>query len=118
MQTLVACLSTGKGTWTHVLQLLNQRWDKIILITNEFGKENFKGLPQNAEFIVIDADNNEVPKLKDYLIQELKPKIRGEVALNIASGSGKEHMALFSALINLGVPIKLISASKDGFEEI
>jgi len=43
MTELVACLSTGKGTWGHVSRLIaDGTWEKIILITNDFGKENFK----------------------------------------------------------------------------
>ena len=42
MPTLIACLSTGKGTWGHVNHLIdNNNYDKVILITNDFGKENF-----------------------------------------------------------------------------
>ena len=40
----------------------------------------------------------------DEILQKLRGKINGtEVALSIASGDGKEHMALISALINLPV---------------
>ena len=42
MTELIACLSTGKGTWGHVARLMqDQEWDKIYLITNDYGKENF-----------------------------------------------------------------------------
>ena len=53
MPTLIASLSTGKGTWTEVAKLItSQDWDKIFLITNQFGSENFNKKP-NMEFIVI-----------------------------------------------------------------
>ena len=43
MADLVACVSTGKGTWLQVAGLIKrQEWDNIFLITNQFGKENFK----------------------------------------------------------------------------
>ena len=42
MPTLVACLSTGKGTWGHVNHLIDDgKFDRVFLITNDFGKENF-----------------------------------------------------------------------------
>ena len=40
-----------------------------------------------------------------------------EVAVSIASGDGKEHMALLSALINLPVGIKFVALTKDGVAE-
>ena len=53
--------------------------------------------------------------LQKELSDKLKGKIEGmECALSIASGSGKEHMALISALINLPVGIKFTALTKDG----
>lgn len=116
MPTLIACLSTGKGTWGHVAQLLKEQWDKIYLITNEYGKENFTK-PDNAEFIVINTSQG-LRELRDQLIDKLKSKIKSNIALNIISGTGKEHTALISALLKLGTPIKLIAITKDGLQEI
>jgi len=54
MTDLIACLSSGKGTWGHVNRLIEDgNWEKVFLITNEFGKENFSNT-KNAEMIVID----------------------------------------------------------------
>jgi hypothetical protein len=39
-----------------------------------------------------------------------------EVALSIASGNGKEHMALISALLSIPVGIRLVVYSKKGIE--
>ena len=48
-------------------------------------------------------------------MQKLKGKITGfEVGLSIASGDGKEHMALVSALINLPVGIRFAALTKEG----
>jgi len=48
-------------------------------------------------------------------MKKLRGKIDGtEVALSIASGDGKEHMALISALINLPVGIRFAALTKDG----
>ena len=42
MSILVASLSTGKGTWLQVSKLIDtEKWDKVYLITNEFGKQNY-----------------------------------------------------------------------------
>jgi hypothetical protein len=118
MTTLVACLSTGKGTWGHVSRLIEgQEWDKVILITNEFGKENFKK-NDKTELIIIDP-NKEIKEIREEIQIKLKELIKDlEIALNIVSGSGKEHMALLSALLKLGLGINLTTLAKEGIEEI
>ena len=66
------------------------------------------------EFIKVDLDKK-LKDLRDEFSQKLKGKIDGtEVALSIASGDGKEHMALISALINLPVGIRFAALTKDG----
>lgn len=118
MTELVACLSTGKGTWGHVNRIIKeQEWEKVILITNDFGKENFTS-EKPAEFIVIDS-NKGIKDIRDELVEKLRAQIKGlEVAVNIISGSGKEHMAILGALLKLGVGIRPIALTKDGMEEI
>ena len=117
MTSLIACLSTGKGTWGHVSRIMeDEKWDKVFLITNEFGKENFQNT-KNTELIIIDS-NKGLKELQKDIVEQLKDKVEGEVALNIVSGTGKEHMALLSALLKLGLGIRLIALTKDGIEEI
>lgn len=110
---LVALLSTGKGTWAQVSGLMTHgEWDKIILIGSDFAKD-FKH-DKKFEFIKVDLDKK-LKDLKDELAQKLQGKINGtEVALSIASGDGKQHMALISALINLPVGIRFAALTKDG----
>ena len=118
MAELVTCLSTGKGTWSLVNRLLeNESWEKIILITNEFGKENFKK-NDKSEFLVVNPDQD-IKELRDEIHDRLKDKIKNtEVSVNFISGSGKEHMALIGALLKLGVGIRLAALTKEGLEEI
>ena len=115
---LVACLSTGKGTWGHVSRLIqDQDWEKIFLITNDFGKENFSQ-QKPSEFIVVDS-RKPMMELRDEIKERLKDKIKcTEVALNMASGTGKEHMALLSALLQLGVGIRIVALTKEGIQEL
>jgi hypothetical protein len=115
---LIAYLSTGKGTWGHVSHLIsNEEWEDIILVTNEFGKENFTP-EKKAEFVIVDS-SQALLSLTQEIQEKLKDKIKGtEVALNIVSGTGKEHMALLSALLKLGVGIRLKALTKDGVKEL
>ncbi len=50
--------------------------------------------------------------------KELKDKISGEVALNITSGSGKEHMALLSVLMQCEVGFRFVALTKEGIKEV
>ncbi len=108
MTELVALLSTGKGTWSEVVKLIsNNDWEKIYLITNDFGRDSFKKT-DNIEFVVIDPSKG-VDALIASIMSQLKGKIKGtEVALNMISGSGKEHMAALSSLLKLGLGIRLV----------
>ena len=95
----IALLSTGKGTWGQVSGLMNHgEWDKIIILGDDFAKD-FKH-EKEFEFIKVDLDKK-LKDLKEEFSTKLKGKFEGtEVALSIASGDGKQHMALISALIN------------------
>ncbi len=118
MTELIACLSTGKGTWGHVGRLIeDQTWDKIYLLTNDYGKENFKS-NEKTELIVVN-ENQGLKELREEIKIKLKERIKGtEVGVNFISGSGKEHMAIMAALLQLGVGIRLIALTKNGMEEI
>ncbi|PIU76129.1 hypothetical protein COS75_00560 [Candidatus Pacearchaeota archaeon CG06_land_8_20_14_3_00_35_12] len=110
---LVALLSTGKGTWGQVSGLLSRgEWENIILVGEDFVKQRFQA--PNAEFVTVDFSQNITAVIED-LIAKLKPRIHGtEVALSIASGEGKEHMALISALLRIPVGVKFVVLTKDG----
>tara|TARA_Y100000310_G_scaffold281310_1_gene301711 strand:- start:239 stop:613 length:375 start_codon:yes stop_codon:yes gene_type:complete len=118
MTYLVACLSAGKGTWEHVKRVVEgQEWENVYLITNGFGKENFK-CSKSVEFVLVDSN-----KFLPELIEEIRSKLNGkisdtEVALNFISGTGKEHMALMSAVLKLGFGIRLVALTKNGVKEV
>lgn len=107
MTTLIILLSTGKGTWVEVTNLINIHvWEKVYIITNEFGQKTFQK-KDNMELIVIDSN-----KPIENLITQIKNSISvadTQVALNLSSGSGKEHMAVLSAILKSGLGIRLIT---------
>lgn len=110
---LVALLSTGKGSWGQVSGLLKYgEWDNVILLGSEFAQKFTS--EKKFEFIKVDLDKK-LEDLRKEFMEKLRGKIKGtEVALSIASGEGKEHMALISALINLPVGIRFAALTKDG----
>ena len=114
---LVALLSTGKGSWAQVSGLMTYgEWDKIIILGDDFAKKFTHN--KKFEFIKVDLDKK-LKDLRDELSKKLKGKINGmEVALSIASGDGKEHMALISALINLPVGIRFAALTKEGIIDL
>ena len=118
MTDLVACLSSGEKSWGHVARLINEQdWKNIFLITSDFGKNNFKA-EKEVEFVVVDFQKPVFELIED-IRKGLKGKITDlEVALNIVSGSGKEHMAILSALLKLGVGVRLMAVTKDGVREL
>jgi len=114
---LVALLSSGKDTWAQVSGLMKYgEWENIIILGDDFAKQ-FKH-EKKFEFIKIDL-SRKLKELKEEFQQKLKGKINGtEVALSIASGDGKEHMALISALINTPVGIRFAALTKDGVVDL
>ena len=92
-------------------------FEETILITNDFGKDKFTA-ETDVSLVVVDF-SAPVHALQDTLLRELRPKIKGtQVALNMISGGGPEHMALLSALLNIGVGIRLVMGGEDAFEEL
>jgi len=109
---LIALLGTGEGTWGQVAGVINHgEWDKIILIGDAFAKK----FTHKKEFEFIEITEKPILELKEEIMGKLKGKVKGtEVGLSIASGNGKEHMALISALLSLPVGIRFTILTKDG----
>lgn len=114
---LVALLSSDKENWGQISGLIKYGdWEKIIILGNSTAK-NFV-VEKKTEFIEIDLEKRLID-LKNEFLKKLKGKIDGtEVALSIASGNGKEHMALVSALINLPVGIRFAALTKSGVVDL
>ena len=112
---LVALLSSGKGTWGQVSGLMKKgEWEKVIILGPNYAQDFKSEIPFN--FLEFDSEKN-LLALKDDFIKKLKEKINPdsmEVALSIASGSGKEHMALISALLSIPVGVRFAALTKDG----
>lgn len=110
---LVALLSSGKGSWAQVAGLINRgEWDNIILIGDDFASKF--SCDKKHEFIKVDTSKR-IVELKQEIVEKLRGKIDGtEVALSIASGEGKEHMALISALLSIPVGVRFVALTAEG----
>lgn len=109
---LICFLGAGEGTWGQVAGVINRgEWDSIILIGNDFAKK----FNSEKDFEFLELKSSGLVEMKEELLKKLKGKIKGtEVALSIASGNGKEHMALISAILNLPAGVRFTALTKDG----
>src|SRR3989338_7358514 len=118
MTALVVCFLFGEENQRHVERLINgQDWSNVIIIRNELGRKNFKSAKE-IDWVVVDFQ-----KPVFELIVDIQKGIKGklndlEVALNLVSGNGKEHMAILSALIKSGLGIRLMAVTKEGIKEL
>ncbi|MEK6942759.1 MAG: hypothetical protein AABX00_01710 [Nanoarchaeota archaeon] len=118
MTDLVACISSGEKGLAHVAKLVeSQEWKNVFLIANEESKSNFK-CSKKVNFVVVDFQ-----KPVSELIEDIRKSLDGkiydlDVALNMVSGTGKEHMAILSALLKLGLGIRLMAVTKNGVVEL
>ncbi|MCL6500599.1 MAG: hypothetical protein K6T16_01015, partial [Candidatus Pacearchaeota archaeon] len=92
----------------------------VILVVDDFFKKTVTSFEFSKKAEIISINFNEDIKTVIRAIKEkLQDKTHGaEVALSIASGSGKEHMALISALLQLPVGIKFVVLTKEGVIEL
>jgi len=116
MTELVALLSRGEGTWAQVSGIIKQGdWENIILVGSEFAKKFQVPQGKEEQCTFIEITSSRLVDLKEELQKKLAGKIKGtEVALSIASGDGKEHMALISALLSVPVGVRFTALTKEG----
>jgi len=120
MTDLIAILTSeqGTGSYNHVKKLSErEEWSKIIIVTDNKNKVNFA---HDKNLFVIEMDFTQPI---DDLVRDLSGELRKiitshEVALNFVSGKGKEHMALISSIMKVGVGFRLIACTRAGVEEI
>jgi len=122
MSHLVACLGSWNGR-SELGRIINSKlFDRIYLVTTDFGKQNYivpmiEGM--HVELVVLDfnkASEDLVPELYVILKKRfLEDKIQDlDIAVNITSGTGKEHAVIISTLIKLGYGIRLVDLDKNG----
>ena len=114
---LVAFLGDDKETWGQVTGLINRgEWERIILVKSKSSDEY--DYPKETDVVTVDT-TKPLLDLKQDIINKLKDKFQGfDVHVSIASGTGKEHMALISALLTIPVGIRLVVFTKNGVEII
>lgn len=112
----VAYVGNDKENWGQITALVNRlEADRNIIVISK-GVEGFPN-SERCEFIHIDSSKPMV-QMKEELMKKLKEKIGGdfEVCLSLASGNGKEHMAMLSSLLSIPVGVKLVVYTKEGIQ--
>lgn len=119
MTDMVACLGAGKGTWSGVLKLMNSgKFQNIFLIINEWTRDNLKMQKENLHLVMINSDDK-TANIRDAIVNQLQGKINDfEVAVNLDSGTGKEHAALITALVKLGLSFRFIVSEDDRIDDL
>ena len=117
MTDLIACASNEKGALKHLQNVVErEEWTNIFLITSQ--DLDTKTFSKKIELIKIDL-NKTLQELIEELTKLFKHKIKDtEVGLNLICGTGKEHMAIISALLKSGVGIRLVALTKEGIKEV
>jgi len=112
----VVFLGNDKENWGQITALLNHLdCDKFILVKDK----STLGFPTNLKCKVININSSSpLLELREEMHNALRKELSKEfeVSISLASGSGKEHMALISALLTIPVGIKLIAYTKKGVE--
>ena len=118
MTDLITYIGEGKGTIAHVEKVISgESWEKILVIASP---EHKKESPKDERIEIVEIDSQKMlPEMIEQIKKELKNKVKiMDTAVNIISGTGKEHMALISALLQLGIGIRFIALTKEGVREI
>jgi tRNA A58 N-methylase Trm61 len=119
MVVLVAMLSSGKGSWGRVNSLLKLgEWSSVYLICNDFSEKNFEVNSQNVIKLRVDEQNPQ--KSINVLSKFFKENVKGEfdVAVNIDSGSGMEHMILISSILKSGLGLRMVYPHNNEIKEL
>ena len=115
---LIAFVGPDKENLGQVSALINRMdCEKIILLKDK----SAPNLQTNEKCVTVEIDSTKtLSELKAQIQEKVKKEIGNEfeVALSIASGTGKDHMAIISALLAIPVGIKLVAFTKNGIEFI
>ena len=115
MTDLIACFTTDEHH-KHLHRLINEsEWDRIFVVTTEEIKKKHT-FAKEIIHIIVDPEK----QIADY-ISDIQSHLKGfflEVGINLVNGTGKDHMALLSAVMKAGLGFRLVAFTKNGVEEI
>ncbi len=113
---LISYLNSDPAAHGQISALINRmECDEVIIVKDKKTENPFAN--QKCKSIEVDS-TKDLLSFKQEIQEKTKPFLKEdfEVALSLASGNGKEHMALISALLSIPVGIKLVAFTKKGVE--
>lgn len=112
----VAYIGEDKENWGQVKGIASRiECEKIILVMNK----KAVGFPVNEKTEIVKVNSDKpLLDLKEEIKNNLKAKLGKDFdcAVSLASGNGKEHMALISALLGVPIGIRLVAFTQKGIE--
>jgi hypothetical protein len=115
MADLIACFTTDEH-YKHLHRLLNEaEWDRAFIVTTHELRKKHR-FEKEVLYIIVDPK-----KPIDEYVEDIKSSLKGfflEVGVNLVNGTGKDHMALLSAVMKSGLSFRLVAVTKNGVEEI
>ncbi|MAE49557.1 hypothetical protein CMI48_01885 [Candidatus Pacearchaeota archaeon] len=112
---LVAFVGPDQESWGQITALMNRlpECEKVVLVV----AKGVSGFPVDGKTNVVEVDASlPLVQLKEAMWSGLKKELDGafEVAVTLASGTGKDHMALVGALLSVPVGIRIAVFTKEG----
>lgn len=112
----VAFVGQDQENWGQITALMRRlEAEKVVLIA----QKGAAGFPVNEKCALIEIDSSKpIVELKALLTEKLRAIVGSEfdVALSLASGNGKEHLALLAALLSVPVGVRLVAYTKEGVQ--
>jgi hypothetical protein len=110
MGTLIALLGTGKGTWVEVHSILQLRaFEDVVLFVDDWAMKEYKNEYKATVVPIADLPIDQLVAYSKEHIKKNSNAAEFDVAVNIASGTGKQHAALMTAILQLGYGVRLVT---------
>jgi len=118
MTDLIACLSDNNKEIGHLKRVIEgEDWNKVFLIYDSNIEEKIES-GKTIEYIPVNMSKT-LSELIEFLTTEFKTKVKGtEAAVNLICASGKEHMAVMSAIMKSGLGFRFAAITKEGVKEV
>lgn len=113
---LIAFVGKDTDNWGQISALVNRMECERVVIVQASDAPIF---PASEKCEVVTSDSSlPIVALKNSLMSGLKPLLGSEfeVAISLASGTGKEHMALLGALLAIPVGVRVVVYTKEGVQ--
>ena len=115
---LVIYVGEDRESYGQITALINRsESESIVLVKNK----KVIDFPFDERCKIIEVDTSaDINSLREDIKEKVKKEIgkEFEISLSIASGTGKEHMALISALLAIPVGVKFVVFTRNGIEFI